>query len=337
MAEHEVPPEGPVPHIPPQDDPVAQVTDADAWDRHHRYPNVVLRGPVFGFARQAAGSSGWRLLSTMSDGYPQDARDGLNSHLWFTAKDDTDSPALRRELLAAVALLETDPVNEVTAGGVRYRVVRGDEFARLGPTGMEPPRPTDPEPASPDWGFAGRGAPSRVKGHVIEDGQHAGRMAELERLALTRLRYTAQRYPQDVRRDAARALETHPEVTLLPATFTAVEEKEDTWEPLIAPQPTPHDARRTLVSGLEEFWPQFYQYDSATTAAYAQAAAEYRSAQRDNTLRVQDRCFHIVRTQSLVRLGPDGPEGPRPSDTDVTEPTRLHPAMDEHGTITHDA
>ncbi|MGW7351034.1 DUF5954 family protein [Streptomyces sp. NPDC054784] len=336
MPDHEVPPGPPNPHTGQEDDPVARVRDADAWDRRHRYPYVVLRGPVFGFAQQAAGSSGWRLLCTMSDGYPQDARDGLNSHLWFKAKDDADSPGTRRELLDAVARLETEPVDEVTAGGVRYRVLRGDEFARLGPGGMEPPRPTDPEPAVPDWAPRKRRTPSRVTGHVIDPRQPAAGMELLERKALARLCYTAERYPRDVRRDSARALATHPGVTLLPATFTAVEEKPDSWEPLVGPQPTPHDARRSLATAMEEFWPRIHHYGPAETADYARAAARYRSAHQEDTLRVRGRCFRIVRTQSLVRLGPDGPEGPRPSDTDVSEPSRMHPVMDEHGTITWD-
>lgn len=319
-----------------QDDPVAHVTDADTWDRHRHYPNVVLRGPVFGFAEQAEGEEGWRLLNTMSDGFPQDSRDGLNSHLWFKARDHTDQPAQRRELLAAVARLETEPVNELSANGVRYRIVRGDEFARIGPDGLEPPRPTDPEPAHLDWHIKRETTPSRVQGFVIDHDRPVGPVEALERMALQNLHYTAERYPRDVREDSARALETHPGVVLLPTAFTFAEEKDDAWEPMAQPQPTPHDARVTLVHALEEFWPQIYHYSPAKTAAYAAAAADFRAERHSNTLRVDGRCFHIVRTQSLVRIAADGPEGPRPSEVDVNEPMRMHPLMDEHGVITYD-
>ncbi|MFI6855095.1 DUF5954 family protein [Streptomyces sp. NPDC050416] len=36
-------------------------------------------------------------------------------------------------------------------GSFGYRVVRGDEFARCNDDGLEPPRPTDPEPARQSW------------------------------------------------------------------------------------------------------------------------------------------------------------------------------------------
>jgi hypothetical protein len=319
-----------------RDDPVAHVTDADTWDRHRLYPNVVLRGPVFGFAEQAEGDEGWRLLNTMSDGFPQDARDGLNSHLWFKARDHTDQPAQRRELLDAVALLETEPVNELSANGVRYRIVRGDEFARIGPDGMEPPRPTDPEPVHPDWNPGRETTPSRVQGVVIDHDRPVGPVEALGRQALHNQHYTAPPYPRDVREDSARALGTHPGVVLLPTAFTFAEEKDDGWEPMVRPQPTPHDARVALAHALEEFWPQIHHYGAAKTAAYAAAAADFRAGGHGNTLRVDGRCFHIVRTQTLVRIAPDGPEGPRPSDVDVDEPMRMHPPMDEHGVVTYD-
>lgn len=318
-----------------RDDPVSQVTDADAWDRHRRYPYAVLRGPNFGFAEQRGPGGGWRLLSTMCDGHPQGARDGLNSHLWFKAKDDTDDPAQRRELLAAVARLETEPVDELSACGVRYRIVRGDELARVGPEGMEPPRPTDPEPSEPGWDFRGS-SPSRVKGFVIDHAEATGVMEGLERMALMHLHYTAEQYPRVVREDSAQALQTHPGVVLLPATFVFVEEKDGAWEPMSAPQPTPHDARRVLVNAMEEFWPLMYSFDAVKTAVYARAADEYRAEPASDTLRVDGRCFRVVRTQTLVRVGPDGPEGPRSSDVDVTEPMRMHPVMNEHGEITYE-
>jgi hypothetical protein len=37
-----------------------------------------------------------------------------------------------------------------------------------------------------------------------------------------------------------------------------------------------------------------------------------------------------------MRIGHDGPEGPRPSDVDHQEPTKIRPTMDEHGNINYD-
>ncbi|WP_240483695.1 DUF5954 family protein, partial [Streptomyces pathocidini] len=132
MTEH---PEQPPDHLAMRpgrwDDPVSQVIEADAVTSAERYPEVVARGPLFGFAEQRPEDGPrWRLLSDLDAGYPQDARDELNSHLWFKAKDGTNDPRERRALLDAVAVLETEPVDELTVDGTRYRIVRADEFAR---------------------------------------------------------------------------------------------------------------------------------------------------------------------------------------------------------------
>lgn len=101
-----------------RDDPAEWVTEADAVRASRRYPHLMLRGPVFGLAAQDPGPSApWRLVRSVTSGTPQEVRDGLNSLLWFRARDDTDNPAERRELLAAVALLEREPVDELTVLG----------------------------------------------------------------------------------------------------------------------------------------------------------------------------------------------------------------------------
>ncbi|MDG4857576.1 DUF5954 family protein [Streptomyces sp. T-3] len=55
-----------------------------------------------------------------------------------------------------MAVLEREPVDELTVCNVHYRIVRADEFTRTGPDGLEPPRPTDPEPPHPSWDRAHR-------------------------------------------------------------------------------------------------------------------------------------------------------------------------------------
>ncbi|MBT2405176.1 MULTISPECIES: DUF5954 family protein [unclassified Streptomyces] len=82
--------------------------------------------------------------------------------------------AQNRELL-----LETEPVDEVTAAGTRYRVVRADEFLYSNAEGPEQPRPTDPEPADRGWGIRTRD-PEPDTGFVIQP--HVVRMRRLVRM-----------------------------------------------------------------------------------------------------------------------------------------------------------
>lgn len=316
-----------------REDPVSQVTEADALLSSERYPNVVVRGPLFGYAEQRAEDRPrWRLLNDPDTGFPQDARDELNSHLWFRAKDDTDDRAERRRLLDAVAQLETEPVNEVSVGSTRYRVVRADEFARIGPTGLEPPRPTDPE--SDGWDRNHR-SPCRTRGFVIDHAAAVSLTEGVERMALLALSYTSQRFPADVRADSQRAVHTHPGVVLLPPAFRVLEQEGDTWSMVTGQFPTPQDARRSLASYLVEFLPKLEELTEEETAGYARAAEGFTRRQRPNELTALGRHFQVVRVERMVRIGPDGPEPPRPSDVDQNTPMRIHPVMDEDGNIVH--
>ncbi|WP_326598586.1 DUF5954 family protein [Streptomyces sp. NBC_01803] len=316
-----------------RDDPVSEVTEQDTIRAAERYPNVVIRGPVFGFAEQRpADGESWRLLSDMGDGFAQHSRDGLNSYLWFKAKDETVAgEPLRGQLLAAVARLEKEPVDELTVGDIRYRIVRGDEFARTGPDGIEGPRPTDPDDPSRDLGDrTRRDAPSRTRGFVIDHASPTGIMESIQRMELLALRYEAPRIPRDVREDSRRALTSHPGVVLLPATFTFAERKTRSWEPMASLQPSPQEARATLYNYLAEFLPKLEQGVSAADAAtYARAAEEYRAGPPGDELRVLGRRFRVIRVERLMRIGPDGPEPPRPSDQDPYGPMQIHPPLAE--------
>lgn len=314
------------------DHPVAAAMEADASIARGKYSTLNVRGPLFGIATQTPPGRGkWRVLTSVTDGFAQQARDSLNSHLWFKAKDDTDDPLERRELLAAVALLETEPVDELTVLDVRYRVIRADEFVFSRGSEPEPPRPTDAEPVVLDW--EGHDDPPLDRGFVIDHSAAAGLVATTERLALLRLHYRGTRYPVQVRHDSERAMVTHPGVVLLQPAYCMVEHTDDTWTPFTGLMSTPHAARRVMTDWLTRFWPLMRKLDESETARYAAIARDYQAQGRANSLRVDDRLYSVARVGRMIRIGATGPESVRPSDIDNYGPSRIHPIMDEHGTI----
>ncbi|MFH8476293.1 DUF5954 family protein [Streptomyces sp. NPDC018000] len=328
---YQAPPDHLVINVQRRDDPVSLVTEADAFAASRTYGKIVVRGPLFGIAEQRRGERPrWRLLTDMGTGFPQDARDELNSHLWFKAKDETDDPRERRILLDAVARLETEPLNELTVGDTRYRVVRADEFARTGEGRLEPPRPTDVD--SEGWETQPR-TPSTTKGFVIDHAAAVGLTEGLDRMGLVPLSYTSERFPPDVLADSQRALRTHPGLVLLPVVFRVMERKEKSWSMASSQHPTPQDARRSLAHYLKTVLPLTGEADEQEAAVYARAAEAFTRRLRPNELNVRGRCFEIARIERMMRVGPAGPEGPRRSDIDVQEPTQIHPTMDEWGNI----
>ncbi|WP_418955484.1 DUF5954 family protein [Streptomyces tritici] len=338
-------------------EPVEAAVEADAVDAAVRAGSVAVRGPMFGVAAQDEGDGQrWRVVVAISAGCPQAARDSLNSLLWFRAKDKAQDRAERRALLAAVARLESEPVDELAVDGTRFRIVRADEYAGLGADGIERPRPTDPEPLVPDWSPGSRSA-EVDEGLVLDPDAPVTPAQAAERLALRGFAHTGSRFPEDVRGDSRRALRTHPDVLLLPATFTVVEKNGPGWHPISGPHATAHGARRSLDFSLTWFAPRRdglipmaagRHVDARTEAAartpdtaeeliaYAEAADRLRAGRVDR-LEVLGTEYRIVRTRRLLRWGPDGPEGPRPSDVADHGPERLHPVLDEDGTVHFDS
>ncbi|MDQ0773284.1 hypothetical protein QF026_001750 [Streptomyces aurantiacus] len=324
-----------------RDDPVALVREVDALDASTRCPYVWPRGPVFGVAALGPEPDArWRLVSEATDGTPQDARDALNSLLWFRAKDEADTVAERRELLAAVRLLECERIDELTVLGSRYRVVRGDEYARCSLTdGPEPPRPTDPEPADRFWGHQpGRARTLPDIGHLLDtrpDDPTApfGVMAEGNRQALRDFTYEGEHVPPAMRAESREAVRRYPELVLLPVGFGVIKRAGAGWTPASLLQPTPHDARRVVHNGLSGLWADMYDLDTATRDAYARAAEQLEATPHSNEVTVLEDTYRICRVERMLRTGPDGPEPPRSSDPETTEPMRIRPPLDEHGNI----
>ncbi|MBC2876437.1 MULTISPECIES: DUF5954 family protein [Streptomyces] len=337
--------------------PVEAVVEADALDAALDVDTVLVRGPLFGVVAQDAGEEQrWRVVIAVQDGFPQLARDGLNSLLWFRAKDEAKDVMERRALLAAVARLESERVDELTVLRTRYRVVRAEEYTGLGPDGIEQPRPTDYEPAVPNWDRGARDA--RIDdGLVLDPDAPITPLQAAERLALRDLGYAGGRFPEDVRGDSRRALTTHPDVMPLPPVFRIVEQDGQGWKASGGPHATAHDARKSLDFALTWLEPRRrglipWDCDDRTVDAraiaaqgtdpaagelteYAQAADRLRT-ERANQLEAGGTVYRICRARRLLRWGPDGPEGPRPSDTDGHPPAQIHPYLDEDGNVHYD-
>ncbi|MFJ3768995.1 DUF5954 family protein [Streptomyces sp. NPDC090082] len=340
-------------------EPVEAAVEADARDAAVHNGTLAVRGPLFGVAAQGAGDGRrWRVVVEVTQGCPQEARDALNSLLWFRAKDEAGDRAERRALLAAVARLERERVDELTVLGTRFRIVRAEEYAGMNVHGdIETPRPTDPEPPVPDWSRAARG-PRVDEGLVLDPDAPLSPALAAERLTLRSLVYTGARFPHRVLRDSEHARESHPDVLLLPALFRVVERSGGgAWTPGSGLHASAHDARRTLDFALVWWQPRsrglipeasaedfLAQRDARTLVAegtgssvaelalYAEAADRLR-AERLNQVEVHGTTSRIGRTRRLVRWGPDGPEGPRPSDVENHAPSAMHPPLDEDGNV----
>ncbi|WP_327238359.1 DUF5954 family protein [Streptomyces sp. NBC_01317] len=336
--------------------PVEAVTEADALDAILDERAMLVRGPLFGVVAQGTQNAGddasrWRVVVAVVAGCPQEARDSLNSLLWFRAKDDAKDRVERRALLAAVARLESERVDELTVLGTRYRVVRAEEYTAAGPDGIEQPRPTDPEPSVPNWDRGVR-EPGIDDGLVLDPEAAVTPVQAAERLARRQLAYTGARFPDDVLDDSERALDTHPDVLLLPALFRIVEQDGDAWKAASGLHATAHEARKTLDFSLTWFEPRrlgLIPWDvedrnadartvtakgtaTAELATYAEAADRLR-AEHANRIEVLGTVHQVCRARRLLRWGPDGPEGPRPSDIDSHPPEQIRPLLDEDGVI----
>jgi hypothetical protein len=191
--------------------------------------------------------------------------------------------------------------------------VRADRFFRYGLTGPEPPRPTDPDTDR----SAKHGIFEKMTFGLLGPGEMPGSAALLGERWEAVPRGTM--VPAEVTRDAQRALTAHPKIAMLVPRFAVAEEKDGHWPAQTGAIPSPYEARRALATYFREIVPVILQPADEELAAYRQAA---RRLERDRVhqVRVAGRHFRIIRVETAARIGPDGPEPPRPSDHDPDPP-----------------
>jgi hypothetical protein len=289
---------------------VAGSARLEALRAQRTHPALLWFGPTYGVMERTG--AGW-LMSPMTDQTPQAARDSLGWWFRIIARRRATSEAAREEFWEASALLERERLNELTVAGRRFRVVRADRFYRYGLGGPEQPRSTDPDidPTGGRTGFdlliAGLLGPAETPGGAALLGE---RWEAVPAGAVV---------PPEVTADARKALTTHPKIALLAPRYAVTEQKDGHWPAQTDAIPSPRDARRALAMYFTEMVPVLLSPPDAELAAYREAARRLER-ERLHQIRVAGRRFRIMRVETAVRVGPDGPESPRPSDHDPDPP-----------------
>ncbi|NBE55736.1 DUF5954 family protein [Streptomyces boluensis] len=308
--------------VAPQEGPIAAFADQEAWRARERYPDLMGLGLAEFFHARESDTGGWELSEYGADA-PQGARDSLGSHFRRRAKEAEDAGDAKaaKAWMSAALRMDREVVDEVRVRGERFRVVRAARFIRMGSTGPEPPRPSDPDPAEVGESHQVR---SRTKGFIVDPYVSTGLSDSILKLDLVRFVGTSPGAPAEVRDDAARAAERHPGGVLLPAVFITSERVDGRWRPHnpAASHSTPQGARDSLAVWLRVMAPFEMRLSDEKRAEYMQAA-ERLDTKRGNSLSVDGSRFRITRVERLVRIGPDGPEGPRPSDHDPEPPVEV--------------
>lgn len=306
----------PVIRVVRRDDPVSAVIEVDAQRRVAQYAELRLGAPVFGHAEDL-GDQRW-LVRKVQDEWPQGARDTLR-HGFRMRASETDDEALAAQLLAAERTLGWEKVDELTVGGHRYRIVRVQTAVRFGPDGPESPRPSDPDPLP-----AGEAHKADRFNDVVSDPSRPVSPVEAQlTIELLPANYSRQGIPADVYADSRRAVETHPAGVLLPTRYTVAEHVDGRWRQATSAHATPQSARDSITFRLRYLIPKLEDPSEDELAAYARAADEL-DATRADEIEVLNLRFRVVRVESLLRFGPDGPEPPRPSDHDPEPPEEVH-------------
>ncbi|GIJ81451.1 hypothetical protein SAMN05443287_1159 [Micromonospora phaseoli] len=308
---HDDPPPVAIVRVTRRDDPVGAVTEHDATRRAHAYPTIRVGAPLFGHAADLHGGR-WQVHALFDD-TPQDARNTLAHRLRERLLDTTD-PALAAEVTTAGQILDRNKVNEVTVAGQAHRIIRADTFARFGPDGPEPPRPTDPDPRQFD------DHDSFLDEQVIADpATPTGVGTAMLKVDLIAAHYPRAQVPPDVYADSVAAVHTHPDVVLLPSRYATAEHIDGSWQPITHAVATPQEARDELAFAFRYIEPRRSHLTPNQTTTYRRAADQLGDTPIDE-ITVLNRRFRITRIETLLRFSPEGPEGPRPSDHDPDPP-----------------
>ena len=298
------------------DDPVGVVTDHDAVERAEAYPILRIGAPLFGYAVDLGGGR-WRVHGLVED-TPQAARDALAHRLREQLAGTTDAD-LAAELAAVGTVLDWQKVDEVTVGGRRHRVIRSDTFARFGPSGPEPPRPTDPDPREADTCDSFLGGADLIADPAAPTGVGAAVL----KVELLPARYPQANVPPDVYADSVAAVRSHPNGVLLPTRYAVAEQVAGAWQPSSRAVATPQQARELILFDFRWLTPRIANPSEAEAAEYRRAADELEASRADE-VSVLGRRFRVTRVETLLRFSADGPEGPRPSDPDPEPPPEAH-------------
>lgn len=292
------------------DHPVSEVSEDDARRRSVLYPRLMWGAPVFGAAEHDGGR--WRIVR-LDDDEPQHARDSLASHFRRLYSELPEHASARAGYESAYELLDWEPVNELRVDGRRYRIIRAQPFIRMGEDGPEPSRPTDPSTSS---SILGR---PQMDGFVLDPTASTGLTDGLVRMELASS-YARSDSGEQVRAESRQAAMTHPNVVLLPVSFAVSGYVAGVWGQR-GPHmyPTPQAARDGGSFSMGSFVLDENTVREEFLAAYERAQSAHQPPAADDFEVDGVRC-RVTRVETFVRFGPDGPEGPRPSDRDSYPP-----------------
>ena len=298
----------------------AALADEQAWRARDSYPHLAFaNGPAFGIARELE-QGGWQFVSRFQEQFPQQGRDSLGHLFRVMASERLAGSDEYVELMRAAVRMDWQAIDEAAVLGCRYRVIRIEHFVRTGPLGPEPPRPADSDPGEP---VSPGETPGSIEGFVMDPVTSTTMSRGILTVDLLDAEAQSTAVPEELRADLLRAARTHPGGVLLPPGFTIARLTRGRWGPVTGRiSPNPGDARLDLVRHLRRTLPRQLDLSDGERAACAAAADRVEEDQGDDVSAAGQR-LRIVRVEQLVRFGPDGPEGPRPSDVDPYPPVML--------------
>ncbi|MFF9345832.1 DUF5954 family protein [Streptomyces sp. NPDC014734] len=309
--------------VSPQEGPIAAFAEQEAWQARELYPNLLGVGLGEFFHAREHDAGGWELSEYGTD-TPQGARDSLGSYFRRRAEEarEADDTQGQKAWMAAASRMDREVVDDLGVHGERFRIVRASKFIRMGRSGPEGPRPSDPDQAEVGEAYRVR---SRTKGFIVDPYVSTGLSDSLLKLDLVQFVGSSPGAPKEVRDDAVRAARRYPGGVLLPAVFMISEREDGQWKAHNpgASDATPQGARDSLGSWLRVMAPFTLRLSDEMRAEYARAADGLDEKRRNNLL-VDGVRYRITRVERMVRVGPDGPEGPRPSDYDPEPPVEVH-------------